>query len=170
MLMLNKKSILTVLLVCVAFISYAQTNKFNTSIGTDLGLCGKFYKIVTPHVSVTYDITPKLTAGVRVEDAITLMKYQGVKTYDNHITFGGQIGYDICKVLIIKVQPRVIVGHTIGGGHNRGYTYYQGGIYLKKDEGSIRSEIGLGVRYNDYCSDINKDKAIFFISYGFVLK
>ena len=65
----------------------------------------------------------------------------------------------------------MLVGHTIGGGHDRGYMYYQGGIYTasaKKD--GVRSEIGLGVRYNDYRGDLYKDKAVFFVSYAVVLR
>ncbi len=32
------------------------------------------------------------------------------------------------------------------------------------------SEIGLGVRYNDYRGDLYKDKAVFFVSYAVVLR
>lgn len=167
---------LVLLATCVS-VSRAQTSKFNVTFATDLGLGGKSYKIVTPHISATYDITKRLSAGLRVEEAVTLMKSQGIKTYDLLTTFGGQVGYDIGKISIasgnvfsLLVQPRVSVGHTIGGGHNRGYMYYQGGIYVRKSSGSIRSELGLGVRYNDYRSDLNKDKAVFYVSYGFVLK
>ena len=34
----------------------------------------------------------------------------------------------------------------------------------------VRSEIGLGVRYNDYRGDLYKDKAVFFVSYAVVLR
>jgi hypothetical protein len=168
---LTKRTVLVVLLVAFAFVGYAQTNKFNTIIGTDLGFGSEGYKIVTPHLSVTYDLTPKLSAGVKVEDAVTLMKNQDVKRYDMLLTLGGQVGYDVCKVLfILNMQPRIMVGHTIGGGHDRGYMYYQGGLYFKRDEGGVRFETGLGYRYNDYRSDLNKDKGVFFVSYAIFLK
>ena len=160
------------LLFVLITVCHAQTTKFAMTLGTDLGLSGKNYKIVTPNVSASYDITPRLSAGVRAEDAITLMKAQGVKSYDQLFTLGGQVAYDVCHFMsIINVQARAIVGHTIGGGHDRGYMYYQGGIYTasaKKD--GVRSEIGLGVRYNDYRGDLYHDKAVFFVSYAVVLR
>ncbi|MFC2448803.1 MAG: hypothetical protein ACFNTB_04030, partial [Prevotella denticola] len=99
-------------------------------------------------------------------------KIQGVKTYDYLATLGGQVSYDAFRILtMINVQPRLIVGHTIGGGHDRGYMYCQGGIYLKADrKNGVMSEIGFGIRHNNYRGDLYKDKTSFFVSYGFVLR
>ena len=88
-----KKALILALLTVLTTMGYAQTTKFAMTIGTDLGLAGKNYKIVTPNVSATYDLTPKLSVGARVEDAITLAKIQGVKTYDYLATLGGQVSY-----------------------------------------------------------------------------
>lgn len=167
-----KKALILALLTVLTATGYAQTTKFAMTIGTDLGLAGKNYKIVTPNVSATYDLTPKLSVGARVEDAITLAKIQGIKTYDYLATLGGQVSYDAFHILtMINVQPRLIVGHTIGGGHDRGYMYCQGGIYLKADKkNGVMSEIGFGIRHNNYRGDLYKDKTSFFVSYGFVLR
>ena len=74
---MKMKSLFTFALLFVLItVCHAQTTKFAMTLGTDLGLSGKNYKIVTPNVSATYDITPRLSAGVRAEDAITLMKAQ----------------------------------------------------------------------------------------------
>lgn len=171
MLMKITKILFSAFLAMFPVLVNAQSSKVAVGIGTDLGLGGSHYKIVTPHVYATYDITDKLHAGVRLEDAITLIKQNGDKDYDNLASLGGQVGYDVCKILsFLNVQPRVMVGHTLGGGHDRGYTYYQGGVYFKKDKGGIRSEIGLGVRYNDYRGNLYKDKAVFYVSYAFVLQ
>ena len=82
------------------------------------------------------------------------------------------VSYDAFRILtMINVQPRLIVGHTIGGGHDRGYMYCQGGIYLKADrKNGVMSEIGFGIRHNNYRGDLYKDKTSFFVSYGFVLR
>ena len=154
-----KKALILALLTVLTTMGYAQTTKFAMTIGTDLGLAGKNYKIVTPNVSATYDLPPKLSVGARVED-------------DYLATLGGQVSYDAFRILtMINVQPRLIVGHTIGGGHDRGYMYCQGGIYLKADrKNGVMSEIGFGIRHNNYRGDLYKDKTSFFVSYGFVLR
>lgn len=74
----KKVFLLFVLLINFAALCHAQNSKFALGLATDLGFGSKGYKVVTPHVYGTYDITPKLHAGVRVEDAIALMKTGGV--------------------------------------------------------------------------------------------
>ncbi|MGP1524309.1 hypothetical protein [Prevotella multiformis] len=170
--MRKKQTLIFALLTVFSSLCHAQTTRFAMTLGTDLGLAGKNYRIVTPNVSATYDLTPSLSVGARVEDAITLAKIQGVKTYDYLATLGGQVSYDAFRILtMINVQPRLIVGHTIGGGHDRGYMYCQGGIYLKADrKNGVMSEIGFGIRHNNYRGDLYEDKTSFFVSYGFVLR
>lgn len=171
-LMKTKKLFILALLTTVTSVSNAQNSKFTIGFGTDLGMGGKEYKIVTPNAFMAYDITPRLSLGIRAEDAITLRNTQGIKSGDNIFTLGGQVSYDVCHIFsTTKVQPRFIVGHTIGADSERGYLYYQGGIYLKADKKEgIQSEFGIGIRYNTFMTDLYKDKTVFYVSYGFVLR
>ena len=89
--MRKKQTLILALLTVFTSLCHAQTTRFAMTLSTDLGLAGKNYKIVTPNVSATYDLTPKLSVGARVEDAITLAKIQGVKTYDYLATLGGKL-------------------------------------------------------------------------------
>ena len=74
-----KKALILALLTVLTATGYAQTTKFAMTIGTDLGLAGKNYKIVTPNVSATYDLTPKLSEGRRRHHPGKDTRYQDLR-------------------------------------------------------------------------------------------
>lgn len=165
------KIILSSLLCLMSIFANAQGRALKFNVATDLGFGKNSFKAVTPNLSVAYEVLPHLMLGAKVEDAITLEKIAGQRTNDNLMTYGGQVSYEIPLLeKIFILEPRVNIGHTFSGGTDRGYTYYQVGLYLSgnmKDGGNI---FGIGFRRNDYKGQLHTDKTFFFVSYGVVFR
>ncbi|WP_456103334.1 transporter [Prevotella sp.] len=165
-----RRTIILLLLATFCMLSNAQTFKTSTTLGVDFGSTYN-YKIITPHIAYTYNITPKLSVGVRAEDAVTFQRDDnGNKIGDDRFALGGQVGYkaiQLCK--FVNIQPRISVGHTINSSGNQDYLYYQAGVYLTCEDKVGYPEIGFGFRNNFYHHSLDKNKTVFFISYAFIL-
>lgn len=167
-----RRTFLLLLLTTFCMLSNAQTFELPLTLGVDFGSTYN-YKIITPHLTCSYELTPKLSVGIRAEDAVTMQRDDnGNKIGDDRLTLGGQVGYkafDLIKFFCI--QPRITVGHSINSSRNQDYLYYQAGIYLSCSaiKGS-KPEFGFGFRNNFYHHGLDKNKTVFFVSYAIMLR
>ena len=167
-----RRTFLLLLLSTFCMLSNAQVSELSSTLGVDFGSTYN-HKIITPHITYSYALTPKLSVGIRAEDAITMQRDKnGNKIGDDRLTLGGQVGYKAFDLIkLINVEPRITVGHSINSGRNQDYLYYQAGIYLNCsfDKGS-KPEFGFGFRNNSYHHGLDKNKIVFFVSYAFMLR
>lgn len=136
-----------------------------SEVSTQLSMYGNSKRHMNVSYTWGYNFTNRFSAGINIEDDITLFKIDGEKDHYSNITAGAKLNYDIIKKFI---------GFQIGSGvtcDNKPwkYLYYDAMLRLKTKVGKVIPTCGFGIRYYDSMSKSFGNHLRGYVSMGCVV-
>ena len=158
------------LLLAFGGTAMAQKNKLTLELGTHISAYDKEFAPIGLRADWGYGIADWLTVGFRLEDVVSLVELDDVKTYDQNATSGLFARFNVLKfdsnVLSVKA-----VGGTSLTNDDWKFVYYDCAVRLERVVKRWNFGCGIGARYYDSRNDVlgNKFRVYMDIGVGMVL-
>lgn len=166
---MKEKTILLMLLLTVSVVGYAQKGKFRSTYQVQrAGVENNFRSIELCCDVIGYNITDRLYANLRYENATALFKENGLKTYAHNHAEGVNVGYDFIQKESHSIGVQAGVGTSAWWkSTDWDYNYYDVVAYADLGSCKVKTRFSLGVRFYDSRDTQYKNRFTLVGSIGF---